>query len=99
MANLPHFPYESPSGYLHQPVTAATTHLVVGHCVDQLEELAYTIVEAVRNYTLGLCNAATYDRMGATIHRVIKDMVYLWRAHDVLVHLAGAITMEFVQRY
>ena len=51
---------------------------------NQLEELAFCIIEAARNYTLGLCNAATYERMGATIHRVLKDLVYLWRAHDVL---------------
>ena len=99
MANLPHFPFETPFGYLHQPITAATTHIVIGHIVDQLEELAFCIVEAARNSALGLCNAATYERLGATMFRVLKDMVYLHRAHDALVHLAGRITSEMVERY
>ena len=99
MANFPHFPYETPFGYINQPITAATTHLVIGHVVEQLEELAFCIIDAARNSTLGLCNAATYERLGAILLLVLKDMVYLTRAHDVLVHLAGRITMEMVERY
>ena len=96
---MPHFPFDTPFGYINQPITAATTHIVIGHVVEQLEELAFTIVEVARNSALGLCNAAAYERLGTTMFRVLKDVVYLHRAHDVLVHLAGRITMELVERY
>ena len=98
MADMPHFPFDSSLGHVLQPITPATTNLVITHLVDCLEELAICMLEAGRNSNLGLCNALVFERIGIALHKVLKDIVYLWRAHDILVQLAGRVTTELVTR-
>ena len=95
---MPHFPFDSATGHILQPITLATTRLVIEHVVDSLEELAICMLEAGRNSNLGLCNALVFEQIGIALHKVLKDFVYLWRAHDILVQLAGIITTELTTR-
>ena len=99
MAHRSYYPFDSALGHVVQPVTLATTQLVISHFVDNLEELAVCMLEAARNSNRGLDNALIFERMGINIHKILKDLVYLWRAHDILVQLAGTITIELVDRF
>ena len=99
MAHQSYYPFDSAIGHVVQPVTLATTQHVISHFVDNIEELAIIMLQAAGNSSMGLDNALVFERMGITIHKILKDLVYLWRAHDILVQLAGTITIELVDRF
>ena len=98
MAQISNYPFQSPLGHLTQEVNIETTRIVISHAVDCLEELSLCILEARRNSRLGRCTTLALEGVGIAMHKILRDFIYLWRAHEILVQLVGHITAEFIER-
>ena len=98
MAQGPHFPFRSALGHLTQEVNLETTRVVISHTVDTIEELSLCIYEARRNSELGRCTTLALEGVGIAMHKLLRNFIYLQRAHEILVQLVAHITAEFIER-
>ena len=98
MAQGPHYPFQSALGHLTQEVNIETTRIVISHTVDSLEELSLCIFEARRNSELGRSTTLALEGVGIAMHKLLRDFIYLQRAHEILVQLVAHVTSEFIER-